>query len=63
MVYRPLTGPQMISWRIATVRPIRAALPIARRAIFVQQRGIRAEPEYPTLVSGASHFIVLEEFD
>jgi hypothetical protein len=45
----------MLSRRLATTRPLRAAIPIARRAAFGQQRGAaQARPEYPTLVSGIS---------
>jgi NADH dehydrogenase (ubiquinone) 1 beta subcomplex subunit 8 len=45
----------MLSRRIATARPLRAALPIARRTAFRQQRGVvQAGPEYPSLVSGYS---------
>jgi hypothetical protein len=45
----------MLSRRLATARPLRAAIPIARRAAFGQQRGAaQAGPEYPTLVSGIS---------
>jgi NADH dehydrogenase (ubiquinone) 1 beta subcomplex subunit 8 len=43
----------MLSRRIATARPLRAALPLTRRVAFGQQRGAaQAGPEYPSLVSG-----------
>lgn len=43
----------MLSRRIATARPLRVALPIARRTAFGQQRGAaQAGPEYLSLVSG-----------
>jgi NADH dehydrogenase (ubiquinone) 1 beta subcomplex subunit 8 len=42
----------MLSRRIATARPLRAALPMARRTAYGQQRGAaQAGPEYPSLVS------------
>jgi hypothetical protein len=62
-VYCLLTSIQMISRRIATARSIRAALPVARRVVLVQQRGLRAAPEYPKLVSSGSWFAVLEDHD
>jgi hypothetical protein len=50
-----LTCFQMLSRRLATARPLRAAIPIARRTAFGQQRGAaQAGSEYPTLVSGIS---------
>lgn len=43
----------MLSRRIATSRPLRNAIPIARRAALNQQRGVaqQVEPNYPKLVS------------
>jgi hypothetical protein len=61
---------QMLSRRIATARPLRAAFPVARRQVpavaFSQQRCLRAahveeEPAgaeiYPTLVSSDSFLL------
>lgn len=48
----------MFSRRIATARPLRAALPIARRTALLQQRAASGGPtepglggDYPSLVS------------
>lgn len=44
----------MLSRRIATARPLRAALPVARRAVFGQKRFAAQtsshDPYYPRLV-------------
>jgi NADH dehydrogenase (ubiquinone) 1 beta subcomplex subunit 8 len=43
----------MLSRRIATARPLRAAVPVARRAVFGQQRCAQtATYDYPQLVRG-----------
>ncbi|TVY40979.1 hypothetical protein LOCC1_G003561 [Lachnellula occidentalis] len=51
--YEVCACPEMLSRRIATARPLRAALPVVQRAVFGQHRFAAqiASPDYPELTA------------